>query len=43
VLAILALEAYSRRLISLDRLAEIWRISSSEAYEILKSAGYEVD
>ncbi|MFA4016267.1 MAG: hypothetical protein RUDDFDWM_001370 [Candidatus Fervidibacterota bacterium] len=43
LLAVLALEAYSRRLISLDRLAEIWRISSSEAYEILKSAGYEVD
>ncbi|HID06680.1 MAG TPA: ImmA/IrrE family metallo-endopeptidase, partial [Armatimonadetes bacterium] len=40
LLAVLALEAYNRGLISLSRLAEIWRMKSAEAQEILREAGY---
>ena len=41
-LVVLALEAYSRGFISLTRLAEIWRMKTSEVEEILQSAGYHI-
>lgn len=41
-LVVLALEAYSRGFITLKRLAEIWRMKTSEVEEILQFAGYGI-